>query len=317
MASDTPAASAPPRAAKLRRYLRFVDANFGIDTLATVPTDADHTADYYEDSYWAYHFVHSKEGAIHMALNPGGTFDRAGYYGQACIVERVMREIEAHDVLELAMGRGFNSRYLAAQHPGRAFTGIDLTPKHVRAARREAQAQPNVSFLQANFHSLPFNDASFDLLFVVESLCHSDNLPVALREAHRVLRPGGRFIVIDGFRTGDASAHGESWATAATLVERSMSVDRFFDRDVFLATAAETGFACRTHNDLSQAILPTLRRYEDRALQYYESRLMNTLFRWMLPRNMLQNSVAGALMPLTIEQGLHSYDQMTLEKPAV
>lgn len=314
MASDTHAASATSRTAKLRRYLRFVDENFGIDKLSRTPTDADHTAGYYEDSYWAYHFVHSKEGAIHMALNPGGTFDRAGYYGQPCIVERVMRETDAHEVLELASGRGFSSRYLAAQHPGRAFTGIDLTAKHVRAARRSATEYPNVSFLQANFHDLPFADESFDLVFVVESLCHSDDLAQALHEAHRVLRPGGRFIVIDGFRVGDAAAHGDDWATAATLVERSMSVDRFFDRDDFLASAQQTGFACETHNDLSQAILPTLRRYEDRALQYYESRLMNTLFRWFLPRNMLQNSVAGALMPLTIEQGIHSYDQITLQK---
>jgi ubiquinone/menaquinone biosynthesis C-methylase UbiE len=314
MASDTHAASAPSRTAKLRRYLRFVDDNFGIDELAHVSTDADDTAGYYEDSYWAYHFVHSKEGAIHMALNPSGTFDRAGYYGQPCIVERVMRNTDAHDVLELAMGRGFSSRYLAAQHPERAFTGIDLTAKHVRAARREAQAQPNVSFLQANFHDLPFADESFDLLFVIESLCHSNDLAQALHEVHRVLRPGGHFIVIDGFRMDDAAAHGDDWATAATLVERSMSVDRFFDRDAFLASAQQTGFACEMHNDLSQAILPTLRRYEDRALQYYESRLMNTLFRWFLPRNMLQNAVAGALMPLTIEQGIHSYDRMTLQK---
>jgi ubiquinone/menaquinone biosynthesis C-methylase UbiE len=309
-----PTNTSPARTDKLRRYLRFVDDNFGIDELANVSTDADHTAGYYEDSYWAYHFVHSKEGAIHMALNPSGTFDRAGYYGQPCIVERVMRDTDAHDVLELAMGRGFSSRYLAAQHPGRAFTGIDLTPRHVRAARREAQTYPNVSFLQANFHDLPFADESFDLLFVIESLCHSDDLAQALHEAHRVLRPGGHFIVIDGFRTGDAAAHGDEWATAATLVERSMSVDRFFDRDDFLASAQQTGFACETHNNLSQAILPTLRRYENRALQYYESRLMNMLFRWLLPRNMLQNSVAGALMPLTIEQGIHSYDQITLQK---
>lgn len=97
-----------------------------------------------------------------------------------------------------------------------------------------------------------------------------------------------------------------------------MSVSRFFDRDDFLASTQQTAFTCRTHNethnDLSQAILPTFLRYKDRALQYYESRLMNTLFRWFLPCNMLQNSVAGAPIPLTIEEGIHTHDRMTLQK---
>ncbi len=149
---------------------------------------------YYEQSRWAYRIFHSNDGAMHLALNPDGVFDKAGYHGQAREVERLIGPATER-VLELAAGKGFNLRYLAERHPRTSFTGVDLIARHVDMARTKTKDLENVRFVVGDFHRLEFEAESFDVAFVVESLCHATDLHRALHEARRVLRPGGLFVV--------------------------------------------------------------------------------------------------------------------------
>lgn len=134
-----------------------------------------------------------------MALNPDGVFDKDGYYGQARIVQGYLRGGQER-VLELASGKGFNSTYLARANPDQTCIGVDLTPKHIAMAKRADHDLPNLGFQLGDFQALPFKSSSFDLAFVCESICHATDMEKALSEAHRVLRPGSKLIVFDGFR---------------------------------------------------------------------------------------------------------------------
>src|SRR3954452_19834055 len=90
---------------------------FDLERLREHGTTNTSIAQYYRRSRIGYERVHSEEGAMHMALNPDGVFDKAGYLGQARLVEeRLADGTEA--VLELASGNGFNLRYLAERHSG-------------------------------------------------------------------------------------------------------------------------------------------------------------------------------------------------------
>jgi SAM-dependent methyltransferase len=98
-------------------------------------------------------------------------------------------------VLEIGCGMGTDGAQFAKA--GADYTGIDLTDAAVELARKRFQ----VSGLKGEFHvadaeRLDFPDASFDLVYSHGVLHHTPDIEAAVREIHRVLKPGGRAMVM-------------------------------------------------------------------------------------------------------------------------
>jgi SAM-dependent methyltransferase len=93
--------------------------------------------------------------------------------------------------LELGCGTGEFLRRVA--HSGAEIRGIDLSQHLLARARVRAAAFPGVSLVCGNAEQLPFPDACFDAVYGSSVLHHLD-LPRALSEAFRILRPGGHLV---------------------------------------------------------------------------------------------------------------------------
>lgn len=92
--------------------------------------------------------------------------------------------------LDVGCGEGSNTRHLALR--GARMTGIDLAPTFVAAARAAEAAEPlGVDFLVADALALPFADGAFAFATAFMSLMDMPHQARALREIHRILRPGG------------------------------------------------------------------------------------------------------------------------------
>ncbi len=103
------------------------------------------------------------------------------------------------DVLELAVGTGRNLRYYPAAI---RLTGIELSPGMLELARREAAAVGSQADLrEGNAEALDFPAESFDTVTCTLSLCTIPDDRAAVREAMRVLRPGGRFLLLEHVRS--------------------------------------------------------------------------------------------------------------------
>lgn len=114
------------------------------------------------------------------------------------LAQRVARELpDGGRVVEVAPGPGYFCVELAKLGPYRV-TGVDLSPDMVRIATENAQrAAVAARFQQGNASSLPLADDSFDYL-VCRAAFKNFAQPVrALQEMHRVLKPGGRGLIID------------------------------------------------------------------------------------------------------------------------
>ena len=70
----------------------------------------------------------------------------------------------------------------------------DLSEGMIRDARRAVTEQAGFSFATFDCHSIPYEDASFDLVIANHVLFYCEDIPAVCREVKRVLKPGGRFI---------------------------------------------------------------------------------------------------------------------------
>ncbi len=98
-------------------------------------------------------------------------------------------------VLEIGCGLGTDGTGFA--RAGAIYTGVDLTDAAISLARRrfELENLPG-EFRIADAERLDFADESFDIVYSHGVLHHTPDTPRAVREVHRVLRPGGRAVVM-------------------------------------------------------------------------------------------------------------------------
>jgi SAM-dependent methyltransferase len=95
-------------------------------------------------------------------------------------------------VLDIGCGAGYGSYELS--HSAASVAGIDLAPEAIALAR-QSYTSPNLQYLAASATSIPFPDASFDLVTCFEVIEHIHDWQLLLDEARRLLTPGGQFIV--------------------------------------------------------------------------------------------------------------------------
>lgn len=108
-------------------------------------------------------------------------------------------------VLEIGFGFGGS----LGSYPSNArrisnLVGLEPNPGMLRRAERHAaEASFPVELVRASATAIPFADASFDCVVSNWTLCSLANLPDALREIRRVLKPGGRFLFLEHGRAED------------------------------------------------------------------------------------------------------------------
>ena len=116
-------------------------------------------------------------------------------------------------VLEVAIGTGRNLPHYPADV---AITAIELSPAMLAIARqRAADLGRAVDFREGDAERLPFADASFDTVVCAFSLCTIPSPAAALGEMRRVLRPGGRLLLVDHIGSAWPPIYALQW-----LVER-------------------------------------------------------------------------------------------------
>jgi len=186
----------------------------------------------------------------------------SGRYGRlhGLAVDRLFASV-GDDVLGLGSGPGANFPALAdaVGDDGRV-VGLDASRGMVRPARdRAATVDGRCSVVRGDGAALPFRDAAFDRAFSTLAVSAIPDAGAAVGEVARVLRPGGRFVVLDArpFPTlplaylnpvvNPVSARATEWhpdrGVPGLLRERfdTVHVDSFDGGSAFLATAELAG----------------------------------------------------------------------------
>jgi ubiquinone/menaquinone biosynthesis C-methylase UbiE len=112
------------------------------------------------------------------------------------ILDLVLAGRGGPDALDAGCGTGFLSFELTAR--GHHVTGVDFAPAMIAEARKKAAARSvSIRFEEADAERLPFPAGSFDLVISRHVLWTLPHPEAAIDEWSRVLRPGGRLVVVD------------------------------------------------------------------------------------------------------------------------
>ena len=162
--------------------------------------------DYYDATENAYKDSWDLDNSL--SIHYGYWDERVKNFPQSLIrMNEVMAEavsmVTNDRVLDAGCGIGGSSLFLA-ERIGCKVTGISLSERQIDKAKElalERGIEDNAEFAVMNYCSTPFPDNSFDVVWGCESICYADDKEQFIKEAYRLLKPGGRLVVADGFIT--------------------------------------------------------------------------------------------------------------------
>jgi arsenite methyltransferase len=122
----------------------------------------------------------------------------ADMVGQRRRMMALLQLAPGESVLEIGSGNGMmaHDMALAVGELGN-ITGLDISGAMVTMARGHCAGLPNVTFVEADAVTLPFADRSFDVVTITQCLCLVADIDAAVGELARVLKPGGRAVILE------------------------------------------------------------------------------------------------------------------------
>ena len=137
---------------------------------------------------------------------------------QRCQVLKALELTVGERVLDIGSGPGLLAYELAAAvGPDGRVCGIDISEDMLAMARKRCAAQPWTEFQRADATQLPFPDDSFDAAASTQVYEYVAEIPTALVELYRVMRPGGRVVILDS-DYGSLVIHTENEARMARVL---------------------------------------------------------------------------------------------------
>jgi cyclopropane fatty-acyl-phospholipid synthase-like methyltransferase len=165
-------------------------------------------------------------------------------------------------LLDLGCGLGATLRSFARRLPRARLVGLTRVPWQVdqaRALNKAAACGERIRVLEGDYEDTILPRASYDGVYAVESSCHAHGADkgALLTEAHRLLRPGGRLVIADGFLTKRRFAGALQRRIYRKLCE-CWVIEELAPLDLFTARLEQLGFTAIKVENLQLRVAPSV-----------------------------------------------------------
>jgi MPBQ/MSBQ methyltransferase len=228
-----------------------------------------------------------------------------------------LKGIAEPQLLDLGCGLGATLRSFARRLPRAWLLGITRVPwqvENARALNQAADCGERVRVLEGDYEATTLPSASYDGVYALESSCHAHGADKAalLAEAHRLLHPGGRLVVSDGFLATDRFANPLQHRVYHKLCD-CWVIEQLAQLNLFRARLEELGFTDITIEHLQMRVAPSVAHIPWVTLKFL---LTDVVFgKAKMTRARWNNVLAPVLLPLVSEPlGPMTYCMITATK---
>jgi cyclopropane fatty-acyl-phospholipid synthase-like methyltransferase len=227
-----------------------------------VTTQLARVAQYFEKTRSDYELFWTGDSdlALHHGYYSGGA---SGHSAALIRMNEVLggyARIAAGDhVLDAGSGYGGSAIWLAREL-GCSVVGVNLVAFQTLRAQRLAEANGisrRVKFLLADYARTPFPDASFDVVWGLESIVHAESQEAFVCEASRLLTPGGRLLIAE-YTTRESPALSDTEQQLIASGLNGWAMTRILTPGKYAELAREHGFDEVITYDLTEAMRPSI-----------------------------------------------------------
>lgn len=291
----------------LLKRLNKIKKFFNVPEILSTNIDDKYVQRYYKENKLAYSIFHSFSGAMHMGISRDGKYKNEDLFEGLKTIEKYITP-NTKNILELATGRGVNCYFLAKKHPSINFFGCDISKDQLEFAEKKARKVANYHPFFADYHDLSqLSSNKFDIIFVIESLCHSQKKGKVLSEVKRLLKDNGVLIILDGYLKKSEDTLSSNEKDAAILALKGMGVNHPEEYKIFIKKIEESGFTLILDEDVSEFIIPTLKRFELIANILSAIPITASLMLKVFSEEFTRNGISALLLRTLVEMKIAGY----------
>jgi len=284
-----------------------------VDAAGTPARLRDRIACYYDRTQMLYSRLWSKARLHYGFWDPTTRTREEAIRNLDHFVARALALPPRATVLDAGCGIGGTSILLAEDY-GLDVTGLTLSSVQLREARRLAEgstAMGRLRFSLRDYLASGFSPASFDGIVAIESSCYAEPKTGFCREAFRLLKPGGRLVVSDGFLA--RPLRGREGVAYRRLLD-GFALDGLADVQEFGAVLRTTGFVSIECHDKRAAIMRSAHIIERLSGIGVVVCALLCLLR-LAPRTWLRHGLAGLSQRPLFADGALTYCVFVATKP--
>lgn len=222
-------------------------------------------------------------------------------------------------VLDAGCGVGGSSVYLAKEI-GCTVHGVTLSEAQVNQATNSAEKmglRDNCTFSNIDFHETGFKNESFDVIWFTESFCHSNEPDQLLNEMYRILKPGGRIVIADGFLSSQLEKLNAQEAETMNIWLNNWAVNQVLPFQEMEEQLKEARFSNIKVKDFTAEIAKSSKKLYQFALVAlfigWAKRLIGQTYGNDIT---IKNTIAAKYQYIALKQKLWKYGVFTAKKPS-